>query len=455
MNFDIDSIEGLSLPQFIWTINGTPSNKDSSNHAELCFNEAGKFTVCAEIYYGKSTSGDYCDYRSKCVQVTVNDPPQIVLAPLTLCQAQLPYEWNCQLITAAGIYQCPFINGCCKGDSILEIIIKENYSPDTVRVTRSKGDYYVEPIYNDTIRECLEKYILYPNVKTASGCDSSYFLQVSYPELELARWDLNCGQKDVDIYPILTPETWNCSSLSNMVLNIKYNWYEKNTPNISLGTDNYYNASIKGEYCVDIELESKLGSQVTKLNNTFCEDINESEYLKYQYTLDGPSHVSKNSVSRYSFTVSPNKSIQSYNWYLEGGTIITPNYSDSASIEILWDNLDTIGRVCLGLVTDCPPKNGFCLEIKLDNPTTTYSPNKNDSIVIVPNPNNGEFYIKWDSKMAIEKLEIFNNQGKKILQKATPLFNQYHFKDFTLPKGVYFIKMSSEDKTIIKKCLIL
>ncbi len=99
------------------------------------------------------------------------------------------------------------------------------------------------------------------------------------------------------------------------------------------------------------------------------------------------------------------------------------------------------------------------LDIEISNQTMTISSHEH-TFSIYPNPSNGIFII--ESTHNIESLEITNITGKTILTRGhVPLNDPLHLQ-INIPltmghaplKGVYFLKLITNNKTIIKKIII-
>ncbi len=91
--------------------------------------------------------------------------------------------------------------------------------------------------------------------------------------------------------------------------------------------------------------------------------------------------------------------------------------------------------------------------IKTDNFGNTIY-NTNNNLYVYPNPCNGEFSIL--SKNNIQKIEVFNIQGKSIYTKKYPDSDLY-FKKIDISrhcKGIYLIRISTNDNVITKKLVI-
>ena len=75
-----------------------------------------------------------------------------------------------------------------------------------------------------------------------------------------------------------------------------------------------------------------------------------------------------------------------------------------------------------------------------------------DNIYIYPNPNKGEFFIQFNSNKN-RTFEVYNSIGKLVLQSSTNNSNVQI--DLTNnPRGIYFVKISDENSTSIKKVVL-
>ncbi|MFZ4399768.1 MAG: T9SS type A sorting domain-containing protein [Bacteroidales bacterium] len=74
------------------------------------------------------------------------------------------------------------------------------------------------------------------------------------------------------------------------------------------------------------------------------------------------------------------------------------------------------------------------------------------SIHVSPNPNVGKFIVETENT-EIESIEIFNLIGEKIFQKISP--SSKTEIDLNIhPKGIYFVKLSGKNSSLIKKIII-
>ena len=88
------------------------------------------------------------------------------------------------------------------------------------------------------------------------------------------------------------------------------------------------------------------------------------------------------------------------------------------------------------------------IELSLKSTLSTNNFNKED-VTIYPNPSNGIVNIK--SSLENLDYQLFNIQGK-LVQKNTIQNNRLNFSNFS--KGIYFLKLSSDNNSIVKKIII-
>jgi hypothetical protein len=71
-------------------------------------------------------------------------------------------------------------------------------------------------------------------------------------------------------------------------------------------------------------------------------------------------------------------------------------------------------------------------------------------IAVFPNPSNGIYFVKLNEQTAINHYQIFNQEGKLILENST---SSEEFKiDLTnQPKGIYFLEVKTDKGSLTKK----
>ncbi|WP_074405771.1 T9SS type A sorting domain-containing protein [Aquimarina megaterium] len=78
--------------------------------------------------------------------------------------------------------------------------------------------------------------------------------------------------------------------------------------------------------------------------------------------------------------------------------------------------------------------------------------NIDNSVVIYPNPNSGEFMIQLDHT-SNSNIKVFNSRGQKIYAINT-ISKQVQIDLSKYPKGVYFVKIKTSDKVYAKKIIL-
>lgn len=84
----------------------------------------------------------------------------------------------------------------------------------------------------------------------------------------------------------------------------------------------------------------------------------------------------------------------------------------------------------------------------LSTPTLEYA-----SISVYPNPSNDN-KVNIDSNVAIDTIELVNINGQIVLIINKPVFNNNSYTLENLPQGFYFLRLSAENQSIIKKVII-
>lgn len=77
---------------------------------------------------------------------------------------------------------------------------------------------------------------------------------------------------------------------------------------------------------------------------------------------------------------------------------------------------------------------------------------QDEDVIVYPNPSTGDVYIRIDSEIVIDELNVIDNLGRKLdtyVQKANDLML---VKGLT--EGVYFLRLTSGEKKIIRKLII-
>jgi hypothetical protein len=81
--------------------------------------------------------------------------------------------------------------------------------------------------------------------------------------------------------------------------------------------------------------------------------------------------------------------------------------------------------------------------------------NELNNLIIYPNPTNGEFNIKLNSEIPLEtEITIFSINGSKLFEKQFYQTNEIKINNLHLEKGVYFVKIKTDEFVITKKLII-
>ncbi len=72
--------------------------------------------------------------------------------------------------------------------------------------------------------------------------------------------------------------------------------------------------------------------------------------------------------------------------------------------------------------------------------------------MVYPNPNAGVFYLKINSLLKLEnaELNIIDSKGSEIMKQKIEINSgttNFYVEDFSLVKGIYFLKISHENYT--------
>jgi len=79
--------------------------------------------------------------------------------------------------------------------------------------------------------------------------------------------------------------------------------------------------------------------------------------------------------------------------------------------------------------------------------------NLEDAITVYPNPSN-DSKINIESSMEINDIQLYSINGQLIMELKKPAFNNHSYTLENLPKGFYFLKLSTENQSSTKKVII-
>lgn len=73
-----------------------------------------------------------------------------------------------------------------------------------------------------------------------------------------------------------------------------------------------------------------------------------------------------------------------------------------------------------------------------------------------PNPSSGRIYIEGLDKIKIDRIEIYNMQGRRLKRLSASFAEMYKIIDLsTLPKGYYFLRYIREEQIVIMRKISL
>ncbi|MBK7226184.1 MAG: T9SS type A sorting domain-containing protein [Saprospiraceae bacterium] len=145
-------------------------------------------------------------------------------------------------------------------------------------------------------------------------------------------------------------------------------------------------------------------------------------------------------------------------WRIEGGTLVDSLITDPKNlIYVKWNNgSDSIGKVCLKITTDCYETKEYCKNIKFKANTSTSDQELQSNFTLFENPNQGTFTIQYNEDTEIQKIKIYNSNGK------TVNFTQNSIKSaeriISLQEktsGFYYIHIVTPRGRIYKKLIVV
>ena len=78
----------------------------------------------------------------------------------------------------------------------------------------------------------------------------------------------------------------------------------------------------------------------------------------------------------------------------------------------------------------------------------------NEEIVVFPNPSSGFLNISAPITEKIYGIEMYNSNGQKVLQKDINGENEITLEHYSIPKGIYFLKILLEKNTLTRKVIL-
>lgn len=88
----------------------------------------------------------------------------------------------------------------------------------------------------------------------------------------------------------------------------------------------------------------------------------------------------------------------------------------------------------------------------INTASTNEIPSRKNSIILYPNPNNGEFTLQANSQqpLADSYVEVYNMLGEKVYSTSyQPLANNYQLSLSNQPNGIYLYRVISENGALM------
>ena len=214
-----------------------------------------------------------------------------------------------------------------------------------------------------------------------------------------------------------------------------YQWYKNGIP---LSTEK--NPSITGELPDgEYEVKAYVGGCDRLSRRVVIENLSAPEKPEI-YVNDGPDLY---------YLSCTNTNAKSYKWYYNYQLI---DYAHKFYF-IAGDLLGTYYVEIEEEGKDCPMRSDL---ITIPYATTVNYINNDNIFQIIPNPNNGNFEIVLsDCNKKVKEIEILSLEGKLVFANKNTSFDKIYPVNITIPdKGIYLLRIITEDAIYIKKLLI-
>jgi len=187
--------------------------------------------------------------------------------------------------------------------------------------------------------------------------------------------------------------------------------------------------------------------------------------LRFDYTPEapfkpeGPEQVDLQVTTQSDYEVIPVSGLTAYSWEIyppEAGTISGTSTTGTANWNnqfegSAWIKVAGVNGCGIGAFSDS-------LEVILANPVGLSPADDVISVSVIPNPNNGEFYLKMNSgAQHTVRVSVTNSYGQRIIPDATYDFAGNFQKSYSLnglPHGIVYVRVQSNSFNVVKKVLI-
>ena len=355
-NYKVTAQNSGCEPTYVWTVDGVKLSGNNDN-IDYTFQQVKSFQLCVSAYNGNPYSGNICDsIGPECVTIESRALNYPVLQ-IPKC-AEIVRNKPCDTfqITKFG----------CLLDSIIcyDITLPVPDPPTIYHIACDAADVYIDPTTKQVFNSCQnDKEILLPKSTLPYHCDSSYKLTAIFLDFGVSFREDCIGDK-VEIVPRVINRTKSCGGGESY--EFIYQWFEKKEKTrINIGTSEILQVDKKGDYCLDITVNTKLGVIEKKCVFEFCENLNENEFATHPIAkLKGFQLLCPLDTSCIQLLEAPQNS-SLFSWNVVGGTILTPNPFLADQICVLWNNPSGVdGKVCASYETNCGKSDTTCLDVK-------------------------------------------------------------------------------------------
>ena len=271
-NYKVTAQNSGCEPTYVWTVDGVKLSGNNDN-IDYTFQQVKSFQLCVSAYNGNPYSGNICDsIGPECVTIESRALNYPVLQ-IPKC-AEIVRNKPCDTfqITKFG----------CLLDSIIcyDITLPVPDPPTIYHIACDAADVYIDPTTKQVFNSCQnDKEILLPKSTLPYHCDSSYKLTAIFLDFGVSFREDCIGDK-VEIVPRVINRTKSCGGGESY--EFIYQWFEKKEKTrINIGTSEILQVDKKGDYCLDITVNTKLGVIEKKCVFEFCENLNENEFATH------------------------------------------------------------------------------------------------------------------------------------------------------------------------------
>lgn len=157
-----------------WQVNGELPEASTSNSVDIQWTTSGLKTLTVQ-----EITKDNCMGPIRSMQVTVNEASYSQTIR-TICPLQLPFVWNGISCTSAGTYRTTIANavGC---DSIVELVLEVN-DPLVSRFVQRVCNSELPFKWNNQLLNSSGTY--FQKFTTVAGCDSLVYLTLEVPQIK-------------------------------------------------------------------------------------------------------------------------------------------------------------------------------------------------------------------------------------------------------------------------------